>query len=153
LEDQRFGITDTSVPFYQIALHGLVPYTGPAINLAEDYTLNILKTIETGAGLYFSFMSEDAAVLQETNFRQYYSNQYEKWKGDAQALYKTFLRDFDSLYSRQITGHEILLPDVTVTEYEDGTQVVVNSGASDYQYNSVTIGAYNYAILKRGDLQ
>jgi len=50
IDDQSFGITDVSVPFYQMALHGLVPYTGPAINLAEDYTKNLLKTVESGAG-------------------------------------------------------------------------------------------------------
>jgi hypothetical protein len=53
LDDQSFGITDVAVPFYQIALHGLVPYTGRAINLAEDYTRNLLKTIEGGGGAVF----------------------------------------------------------------------------------------------------
>jgi hypothetical protein len=56
IDDQGFGITDTAVPFYQIVLHGIVPYTSRAINLAEDYTNNLLKSIEGGAGLYFSFM-------------------------------------------------------------------------------------------------
>jgi hypothetical protein len=150
LGDQRFGITDTAVPFYEIVLHGLVPYTGNAINLAEDYTLNILKTIETGAGLYFSFMTETAAVLQETVFRRYFSNQYDEWKMDADALYKTFLRDFDGLYNQQITGHEILDTGVTVTEYEDGSRVIVNTGPSPYQYGDLTVGAYNYAVSRRG---
>jgi hypothetical protein len=153
LGDQRFGITDTAVPFYEIVLHGLVPYTGAAINLAEDYTLNVLKTIETGAGLYFSFMTENAAVLQETTFRHYYSNQYEEWKGNADALYKTFLKDFDGLYNQQITGHEILDTEVTVTEYEDGSRVIVNAGPFPYQYSDLTVGAYNYAVLRQGGLQ
>ena len=43
LGDKGFGITDAAVPFYAIALHGLTPYTGRAINLAEDYTKNLLQ--------------------------------------------------------------------------------------------------------------
>jgi basic membrane lipoprotein Med (substrate-binding protein (PBP1-ABC) superfamily) len=76
--DQGFGITDAAIPFYQIALHGLVPYTGKAINLAEDYTRNLLEIIASGAGLYFSFMTKETAALQETKFWQFYANEYGK---------------------------------------------------------------------------
>jgi hypothetical protein len=138
LDDQSFGITDVSVPFYQIALHGLVPYTGRAINLAEDYTRNLLKTIEGGGGLYFSFMAEETTVLQETKFRQFYANEYGKWAGDANALYRQFSADFAGLYSQAIVNHAILSPGVTLTEYEDGTRVIVNF--NDNKYNVLRKG-------------
>jgi hypothetical protein len=150
IDDQRFGITDVSVPFYQMALHGLVPYTGPAINLAEDYTKNLLKTVESGAGLYFSFMKEESSVLQETKFRQFYANEYDKWSPDANALYQKFSADFASLYNQAITGHVILSEWLTMTEYEDGTRVIVNSGDIDASYDGVVINARGYAVLRRG---
>jgi hypothetical protein len=151
LDDQGFGITDVSVPFYPIVLHGLVPYAGRAINLAEDYSKNLLKIIESGAGLYFSFMTEDTAVLQETKFRQFYANEYGKWVNDADALYRKFSADFGPLYGQAITSHEILSPRVTVTGYENGTRVIVN--ASDYpvNFNGRYIGADNYVVLKQGE--
>ena len=139
LDDQSFGITDVSVPFYQIALHGLVPYTGRAINLAEDYAKNLLKTIESGAGLYFSFMIEETAVLQETKFRQFYANEYDKWIGDADVLYRQFSADFAGLYSQAIVDHAILSPGVTLTEYEDGTRIIVNFNDN------------NYIVLRQGE--
>jgi hypothetical protein len=133
-----------------MALHGLVPYTGPAINLAEDYTKNLLKTIESGAGLYFSFMNEESSVLQETKFRQFYANEYDKWSPDANALYQKFSADFAGLYNQAITGHAILSEWLTMTEYEDGTRVMVNSGDSDASYDGVVINARGYAVLRRG---
>ena len=139
VDDQGYGITDVSIPFYQIVLHGLVPYTGRAINLAEDYTRNLLKSIEGGAGLYFSFMDEEATVLQETKFRQFYANEYDKWVADADALYRRFNADFAGLYSQAIVDHRILSPGVTLTEYEDGTRVIVN-------YND-----NNYIVQQRGE--
>ncbi|MCL2215247.1 MAG: DUF5696 domain-containing protein, partial [Treponema sp.] len=148
LGDQGFGITDTSVPFYQIVLRGLVPYTGRAINLAEDYSLNLLKTVESGAGLYFSFMAEETAVLQETKFRQFYANEYSKWIGDADALYKKFTADFGHLNNQVITNHVILSPGVTVTEYEDGTRVVVNVTNNQWDYNGNIIEACHYKVLR-----
>jgi hypothetical protein len=150
IDDQSFGITDVPVPFYQMALHGLVPYTGPAINLAEDYTKNLLKTIESGAGLYFSFMKEETAVLQETKFRQFYANEYDKWAADANALYQKFSADFAGLYDQAITGHAILSAGLTMTEYEDGRRVIVNSGDSAALYDGVVINSRSYAVLRQG---
>jgi hypothetical protein len=150
ISDQSFGITDASIPFLQIVLHGLVPYTGRAINLAEDYTKNLLKTIESGAGLYFSFMTEETAELQETKFRQFYANEYEKWAGDADTLYRKFNADFKHLYNQLIVNHIILVPDVTVTEYEDGTRVVVNASDNIYNFNGYNLNADSYLVLKQG---
>jgi len=149
IDDQSFGITDTSVPFLPIVLHGIVPYTGRAINLAEDYTKNLLKSVESGAGLYFSFMKEETAELQETKFRQFYANEYDKWAGDADALYKKFTADFGDLYNQKIVNHVILSPNVTITEYQDGTKVLVNSSDFDASYNGVNIKADSYKIIGR----
>jgi len=151
LDDQSFGITDVPVPFYQIALHGLVPYTGKSINLAEDYTKHFLKTVESGAGLYFSFMTEETAVLQETKFRQFYANEYSKWVHDADALYKRFSADFGHLFNQFITGHEILSSGVTVTSYEDGTRVIVNTSDFAVNYFNRYIGANSYVVLRQVD--
>ena len=151
LDDQDFGITDVSVPFYQIALHGLVPYTGKAINLAEDYTLNILKTIESGAGLYFSFMAEETAELQETKFRQFFANEYQKWIGDADALYRRFSADFGHLYNQAIVDHAILSSGVSMTAYEDGTRVIVNASENDGDYYGNIVKAHNYIVLGKGE--
>ncbi|MCL2277323.1 MAG: DUF5696 domain-containing protein [Treponema sp.] len=150
LECQNFGITDVSVPFYSIALHGLVSYTGRAINLAEDYSKNLLKIIETGAGLYFSFVIEETAVLQETKFRQFYANVYHKWINDADALYKKFNAEFGHIYNQAIINHEILSHMVTMTEYEDGTRVIVNAGSFPFDYNGRIINADDYYITRQG---
>jgi hypothetical protein len=151
LDDQGYGITDTSVPFYPIVLHGFVPYTSRAINLAEDYSRNLLKIIESGAGLYFSFITEETAVLQETKFRQFYANEYGKWVHDADALYRKFSADFGHLYNQVITGHEILSQGVTVTEYEDGTRVIVNASDFVVNYKGRYIGSDSYIVLKQED--
>ncbi len=151
IDDYDFAITDASVPFYSVVLRGLVPYTGRPINLAEDYTKNLLKTIESGAGLYFSFMQEETAELQETKFRQFYANEYDRWIGDADAMYKRFTADFGRLFSQDIVDHIILAKDVTITVYEDGTRVFVNSSESAWNYNGRIIDAESYVVLRQGE--
>jgi len=148
IEDQNFCVTDASVPFLPIVLHGLVPYTGRAINLAEDYTKNLLKTIESGAGLYFSFMTEETALLQETKYRQFYANEYAKWIGDANDLYQRLSADLGHLYNQRIVNHVILSMDVTVTVYQDGTRVVVNASDNAWNYNGNNVNANSYIVLR-----
>jgi len=149
LDDNSFGITDCSVPFYQIVIHGLVPYTGRAINLAEDYKYNLLKTIESGAGIYFSFMIEETAALQETKFRQFYANEYGKWINDADTLYRRFSADFMGLYDQEITDHVILSSGLTMTQYEDGTEVIVNYGKTPRNYKGSVVEAGGYTVLRK----
>jgi hypothetical protein len=148
LSSQGFGICDEAVPFYQIALHGLVPYTGKAVNLAENYTRHLLQTVESGAGLYFSFMTEPAAVLQETLYVEYYSNEYGQWAAAANDLYRSFAQDFDGLWTETIENHEILAPGVTVTGYSNGVQVYVNAGSEPYRRDGVEVGAKSYTVIK-----
>ncbi|MDR0376021.1 MAG: DUF5696 domain-containing protein [Treponema sp.] len=151
LVDQASGIIDASVPFYQIVLHGLVPFAGRAINLAEDYRFNLLKSIESGSGLYFSFMTEDSAILQETKFRQFYANEYGKWVGDADAIYQRFARDFEGLFNQKIDNHKILAPNITLTVYENGTEVLVNASKTSCNYEGKNVAPYDYAVIKQGE--
>jgi hypothetical protein len=148
LSSQNFSIADSSVPFYPMVLHGLVPYTGTAINLALDYTMDILNSAETGAGLYFSFMKASPSVLQSTEYKMFYSNEYDRWFSDAAALYQRFSTDFAGLWSQKITGHQILATGVTRTVYADGTAVYVNKTAYDWLDGGLSVPAMNYIVVR-----
>jgi len=95
-------------------------------------------------------MSEETTVLQETKFRQFYANVYGKWIEDANALYQQFTADFGHLYNQDIVNHTILSPGVTVTEYEDGTRVVVNASDFSIDYNGRYVSANRYIVIRRG---
>lgn len=145
---QGFSIVDEDVPFYEIALHGLVSYSGRAINLAQDYNSNLLKTIETGAGLYFSFMHEPTSILQDTKFHSYYANEYALWKDTANQVYQQFVKDFEGLYTQYIVDHQILAKDVTMTVYEDGTKVLVNYSKKPFTYEGYEIASRDYCVIR-----
>ena len=148
LEDQGASIVNAAVPFYQIALRGLVPYVGRAINLAEDYTQNMLRIVESGAGLHFSFMMESAAALQETRYRQFFANDYSRWIARADYWYRRFSAEFGGLFGQLITDHEILSPGVTVTSYEGGARVYVNRTGAAWSRGAVSVGPNSWAVSR-----
>ncbi|MCL2224568.1 MAG: DUF5696 domain-containing protein [Defluviitaleaceae bacterium] len=152
LTDQNFGITDTAVPFYQIALHGLVPFAGRPINLAEDNSYHLLKSIESGASLFFSFMDVPTADLLVTRYRRYFANEFGRWFDVANQLHANHAQNFGHLYNQLIVDHQIFnAPQggITVTVYEDGTRVYVNTTMSDFATpTGINLRARSYEVVR-----
>lgn len=151
LSGKQYGIIDYAVPFYTMVLHGLVNYTGAAMNLAPDYETAWLKSIETGAGLYFSFIGSSASKLLETRYTYLHGSEYSLWKDDALAMYKEYNDALGHVFNQLITGHRYLADGVTETTYEDGTRVYVNFSYTDYSADGVSVSARDYAVKKGGE--
>ena len=149
LSGNAYALLDYSIPFYQIALHGLKDYTGEAINLAGDKQTQLLESAEYGAGLNFTFMDKDTKILQDTIFSCYASSNYSLWKEEAVAMITRYQTEMAGLNRQAITGHERLNEDVAVTTYADGTKVYVNYGANDYKEGGITVPGRDY-LVKRG---
>ncbi len=146
LAGTAYSIIDQAVPFYQIALHGMKDYTGEPINLAGDYMQEFLRCVEYGAGLNFTFMAEDARVLQDTYHSNFFGADYSQWADDAAEMIARYQSDMAGLNQQRIVSHEKLTGFVTVTGYEDGTKVYVNYGSEDYAEGGVSIPARNYSV-------
>ena len=146
LTGTAYSIIDQSVPFYQIALHGMKDYTGEPINLAGDYLQEFLRCVEYGAGLNFTFMAEDAKVLQDTYHTNFFGSDYDAWAEDASAMIERYQADMMGLNQQRIVSHEKLTAHVTVTGYEDGTKVYVNYGSEEYAIDGVNIPARDYTV-------
>lgn len=151
LVGKQYGIVDYAVPFYTMALHGLVNYTGPAMNLAPDPETSWLKSIETGAGLYFTFIDAPSSELQDTDYTYLYGSDYDLWKDDALSMYQEYNAALGHLFNQFITGHRYVADGVTETAYEDGTRVYVNYNYTDYSEGGVTVAARGYAVKKGGE--
>ncbi|BCJ94021.1 hypothetical protein acsn021_15900 [Anaerocolumna cellulosilytica] len=149
LTGNPYQIIDYGVPFYTIALHGLLPYTGTSLNLSNNYTDMVLKSAETGAGLSFTFMKEPVALLQNTNYTYYFGADYDKWKEEAYTIYNRYEAELGGLFNQFITGHERLAEGVFVTSYEGGTRVFVNYSNADYTEGTLKVPARDYKVEGR----
>ena len=149
VSDQNFAITDVSVPFYQIALHGLVHFAGRPLNLSEDYSYYLLRSVESGSSLFFSFKTQPTSELHSiSRYRRFFANEYHRWVSEADMLYQNHSRYFSHLYNQLIVNHMILADGVTVTVYEDGTRVYVNMSAFTFEADGVTVPAMRYTVVR-----
>lgn len=149
LTGTHYSILDASVPFYQIALHGHVEYMGQPINISADWETELLNCAQYGAGLNFTFMAEDAKVVQETWYSSLYGASFDEWNDDVIRIVNEYQTAMKGLNRTEIVGHEIQ-GDITVTTYADGRQVYVNYGFEDYAVENTVVPARSY-IVTGGD--
>lgn len=149
LSGNQYQIIDYSVPFYAMAIHGLVDYSGTSINLAGDYQEEILKSAETGAGLSFTFMKENTSILQNSFYTNLFGADYDRWKDEAYSIYNRFEEELGHCCNQYITDHERLADGIFVTSYEDGTRVYVNYNDTDYTNDDITVPARDYKVEGR----
>ncbi|MBR3741325.1 MAG: hypothetical protein IKN04_12870 [Clostridia bacterium] len=146
LDGVEYSILDASVPFYQIAIHGAVNYTGKPINLANDWRTDLLRCVEYGAGLNFTFMAEDTWVLQDSFYTSYFGASYDAWREEALNLISAYQTALAGLNSQRITNHQILDANNRLTVYENGAKVYVNYGTEDYQAGDMLVPARGYVV-------
>jgi hypothetical protein len=152
LSGNGYAIIDESIPFFEIAIHGMKNYTGEPINLAGDYQTSLLECAEYGAGLNFSLMKADTGILQDSAYSCYTGAAWDLWKDSLIPMIQRYQTEMSGLNSQRITGHRKLSAEAAVTEYEDGTRVYVNYGHLDFTSGGKTIPARDY-LVERGKAQ
>ena len=149
LKGNQYQIIDYPVPFYSMAIHGLVNYTGNSINLSGDYQTEILKSAETGAGLSFTFMKAPTSYLQNSNYTYYFGAEYDRWKDKVDRIYSRYEAEMGHCFNQYITEHELLDDGVFVSTYEDGTRVFVNYNDDDFIKGNLVVSAHDYTVERR----
>jgi len=153
LQGSGYNIVDRQIPFYQIALHGCVSYTGEPLNTAGNYRREVLKSVETGAGLYYSFFEVDYQELQKNRYTyQYdmYGGNFADWEEELRVLYSRLNDELGHTVSQKIVDHGYLTDTVTYTRYEDGTQVYVNYGTQSWSDGRITVPAGDWTTVEGG---
>lgn len=149
LQGSEYTILDEYVPFYQLAVHGYLNYTGEAINLAGDAEEELLRSAEYGAGLQFTLMQESAFTLQKTLYTEYFGADYSAWHDRMMEIYTRYNEELGHTYNQEMTGHEILDSGLSCTTYQDGTKVYVNYGYRDVTAApGVTVPARDYKVVR-----
>ena len=91
-------------------------------------------------------MSADAFDLRDSRYTSYYSSNFNDWKDEAVELYQKMKDDFGHLYNQFITDHQKLAAGVYLTQYEDGTKVIVNYNDRAYNHKGIQVPAKDYIV-------
>lgn len=109
LSSSRFVNASESVPFIGMVLHGSKVFTGSPTNMEGDINEAILRSIESGASMYFILSYDNTSKLKEDKgLSKYYSVDYEIWKDDLVKYYTVLNDATKDLQDSFIVDHEFL---------------------------------------------
>ena len=148
LNGSEYSIIDTFIPFYQLALHGYVDYTGDALNLAGETQEELLRSAEYGAGLYFTVMNESPFALQKTLYTEYFGAEYSAWHDRIVSIYSRYNEELGHTFNQRMTDHISFSNELKCTVYEDGTRVYVNYSYNDAEADGHRVPARDYLVVK-----
>lgn len=143
----QWNIIDRSVPFYQIVISGLIPYSGPPANFAYDFREHLLRTLETGSYPYLQFIYADSSSIKDTEFAYLYSANYGLWKQTAVDLYRECQAVLGGLIGQRIVDHQRVGANAYKTRFESGVSILVNYGDTEIEVDGVRVGSRSYELI------
>lgn len=147
LSNSAFRFETESVPFYQMVLHGYRSFAGAPLNAVTDVETEWLHTIESGASMYYSCMTEDYTLIKDMENRQkLYPISTESCCKAIVSRYQEYAGVFEKLSAQRIVKHEINEDGLRLTTYEDGTTVAVNYSNDELVWGDIAVGAKSFAV-------
>jgi hypothetical protein len=145
LSSSKYDLFDEEIPFYQIVLHGLIPYSTTAVNGDPDVCTLVLQAIASGSNFGFDLIAEEASELKDTKYDCYYYAYYENWVDDAAGCYKLGNDILSEVSGQKIVEYNISEDGNEITTvYEDNTTTVVNFANKTVKLNGTTYKLSDY---------
>lgn len=151
--DSGFNYESSAIPFWEIAVHGLALYSGRESNLMSTPAVDNLQMIEDGALPVWELTWQPASVLRYTYYDQLYSSQFSQWSAQAVQQYKQMQQNgYAQLAYVAMTGNSRIAAGVHVTDYANGSKVVVNFNPGPVtlsaQYGGRVVPGHGYIVIK-----
>ena len=146
LSSSRFDLFNEDIPFYQMVMHGVIPYSTTAINGDADSVSLLLMAAVTGSNLRYDMLYEETSVLKDTDFDEYFYANYSNWTETAAAEYKLIQPILENVSGCTITDYKTENEGRLISaEYSNGTTVQADLDAKTITYNGKSIDLSQYA--------
>ena len=146
--DSGLETTDEVVPFYQMVVHGIIPYSSTPGNLSADLTLMKLKWIEYGYMPSFEVTANSAQELKYTDYNMLFSSQFSQWKDTIISISNEINSKLGSTFNQKMIAHNQIANDVFKTVYGNGVSIYVNYNDNQVTVEGKTIPAKDYIVAK-----
>lgn len=140
---------DATIPFYQLVVSGLFEYAGDSFNLHDlySYQTHVLKTIETGSNLHFTWSYEDTLKITKTEYNNYYSTYYKNWYDKAVATYHEI--NNLNISNARLINHQLIEknPKLVLVTYDNNVSIFINYTNDNVQYMGEEVPMMSYKVV------
>ncbi|MBQ8613627.1 MAG: hypothetical protein IJ416_05375 [Ruminiclostridium sp.] len=146
LYSSNYDIFDYDIPFAQMVLHGLVPYTTKAINKSANAQELRLLSLVTGTPVHYEMMYKNPNKFADSEYDGLYYSNYEGWIDYAAGEYKLFNDTIAKVSDSYITDYERISGSEYRSEFENGTTIYVNIDTQEIEVDGVSYKLSDYGL-------
>lgn len=126
LYSSNFDVYDYDIPFYEIVIHGYIPYTTKAKNASSSADELFVYSVVTGTPLHYEVMYTDPNDFTDSSYDELFYTNYSGWVSDICAEYKFMQQYVLPLTDETIEDFERIDAYSYKSTFSDGTVVEVN---------------------------
>ena len=146
LYSSNYDIFDYDIPFAEMVLHGLVPYTTKAINRSADARELRLLALATGTPIHYEMMYEKPNKFADSDYDTLYYSYYQGWIDNAANEYKLFDDVISSVSEAKIIGYNRINSKEIETSFDNGTTIYVNLETAEVKVNGKNVDLSGYGL-------
>lgn len=122
-----YNMVDYDIPFYQMVIHGYVPYSTKPINASSSVDETFMLALAAGSAIHYDLTYEESSELKDTEYDDLFYTNYEGWIDAAAAQYKIADEVLSGVADMTIKKYEISddKNTITTTYVKDSKEVKV----------------------------
>ena len=125
-DSSHFRYSSYPVPFVGMVLHGSVNYAGTPINYSGNPSYDLLRSIESGASLYYILCYQNSNYMKEdVLLNDYYGIDYTNWYESIVKTYAELDYAIGSLQDYRIVDHKILTAERVIDPKEENANIAI----------------------------
>lgn len=147
----NYDLFDYDIPFYEIVIHGYLPYTTKAVNASANANDTIMLALLTATPVHYDMMYADPNDFTDSDYETLFYSNYKGWLEPSAKVYKLYqdeLKDFANLH---ITGYNRISGDEMETEFDGGKTIKVNTREMTLTVNGKEIDLAQYGLKGETD--
>ena len=134
----RFDIFDEDIPFYQMVIHGVIPYSTESVNGDADPEDMLLMAAATGSCISYDMIYSEAAELKDTELDTLYYADHRYWTESAARAYRLLEPLLGAVSDSFMTDYK-RDGSIITTEYANGITVTADTENRTVSWNGGVI--------------
>ena len=126
LYSSNYDTFDYDIPFQQIVLNGLIPYSSNPFNASSNLDEMTLLALSSGTPIHYEFIYESPGNFNDSDYNKKFYADFDSWMSEAVDNYKKFNGYIGDTVGDKIISHERLSVHEIETVFEGGKTVYVN---------------------------
>lgn len=140
LYSSGYDIFDEDIPFFQLVMHGIIPYTSTALNASADIDNMLLMSAVTGSNLYYELISVETDIIKDTEYDNLYYADAGYWTETISEQYNKISPLLRAVSNLTISDYRIEDSGNLITaEYSDGTVIKADFVEKTITFNNEII--------------